>query len=89
MNILKSLIKYLTREKKQAQPNIVIIPIMPHEEVELEGFDEEEEMICEDCFEELAVKSCPNCGTPLCLDCYVIHVIPFLKKKKDKKEWVN
>ena len=88
MNILKSLIKFLTKEKRQTQPNIVIIPIIPPEEIE-EGYDEEEVIICEDCFEELAVKSCPNCGTPLCLDCYVIHVLPFIRKKKEKKAYIR
>lgn len=87
MNILRSLIKYLTKDKK-AQSNIVIIPIIPPEEFFEEEPGEGEELLCQSCLEDIAVKSCPNCGVPLCLDCYVIHVIPAIRKKK-KQEWVN
>lgn len=84
MNILKSLINCLKKKETIKVLPIVIVPI-PQDDIEYEeDIHHGEELLCQSCLEEDAVRCCPNCGCPLCFECYIEHV-----GNKDKKDLPN
>lgn len=68
MNNLKSLLNYL-----RTMSSIAIVPSEDYDDDE-DLYDAHENLLCQACFDEIAVSSCPNCGCPLCFECYVKHV---------------
>jgi len=59
-----------------------IIPI-PDRDIDREIIPTDE-LLCQACFKEKAITSCPRCRCPLCLDCFAKHI-----RKKKKKDLPN
>lgn len=79
MNILKSLINYW-KKKKEATNISLSIYIVPEPFEDDEELEIDDMLLCQACLEENAIACCPNCGCPLCFDCYIEHV----KEPKEK-----